>query len=156
MKSLLLIPLWLLAAGLAIAQDMDACAFAVSLKDVGCTEDHNCISPTGCSSTTFSVPCTQYYNITARTYCSGGDCENCMSCVNIYNGDTWVANCHTTHCDLGECSYKCQTPQPLSTGITYTLYVCLLPCVNNDCSDCGEDCQAEGCVFSYSTPCPAP
>ncbi|MBU0507920.1 hypothetical protein KKH27_03660 [bacterium] len=158
MKSLLSVLLSICAVGLAQAQGIDACAFAVSLRDDGCTEDHDCISPNGCSSKTFSVPCTQNYYIYAQAYCSGGvKCWWCQACVNIYDGDTFVANCHTTHCDGEECSYKCTTPEQLSTGITYTLYVCLIPCVNHDCDDCDENyCHAEGCVASWDTPCPSP
>lgn len=150
-----------LAGELTYGQDGDAPEFAVSLKDFGCTTN-NCDATTGCSSTTFIVPMTGYYTMNARTYCTGGvSCANCQSCVNIYQGSNFVANCHTAECDAGKCSYACAYPDfqtYLSTGVTYTLYVCLIPCPGGgrDCDDCGQACRAEGCVYLNNTPCPAP
>ncbi len=134
----------------------DACSWAISHKNTGCwsLSPGSCSINNGCSSTTFTVPCNDTYTISAQTYCSSSDCENCAACVQISHSGGSYPWCSTLEeCGTGDCNDLCTAV--LHTGITYTLTVCLMPCGDGSCDDCGNTCQAVGCVYLNSA-CPAP
>jgi hypothetical protein len=149
-----------LFAGFSRAQEhIETCQACVCAKDLTCAYPHDCQSTEGCESKTFTVDCPGTYTVTARTFCTGGGkCEKCQACVYVYEGGSFLVNCHTTHCDQGQCQYSCggDNGVDLQWGHTYTLYVCLIPCVGYTCADCGDNCRAEGCVFIPGSPCAAP
>jgi hypothetical protein len=122
----------------------------ITLSDQGCTYPHNCTETAGCSSMRFTVACTGTYQFDAWVECE--ECKKCESCVNIFDRGILVGNCHTSRCDLGECTYTCNVT--LVAGVQYEMYVCLLPCASDfDCDLCGN-CAAWGCVrYGQTLPC---
>jgi hypothetical protein len=142
--------------------DSPDCDFALVKTDLTCTDDGlDCNENfTGCTTQTFTVPCTQAYYFHAYVVYSGGaDCTDCRACVSIYNGHTFVANSHTHECDLtpGSCKGISATAN-LVINTTYTLYVCLSPCpyTSADCDDCSDNCYAKTCLHSINQACPFP
>ena len=95
----------------------------------------------GCASTKFSVETSGTYYLTASIDgCSGGNCTQCVSEAWIYEGTRFLYCVHSGCC--GEFSIGVN----LQGGHTYTLYCCLLPCGNANCSaNCGN-CPARASV----------
>ncbi len=130
-------------------------SFCFCVGDVVC-ESGECTQfpPAGCTTSTFTVPCTAKYKFVAKVICSSptDPCENCESCVYIYptaDPNNIVGRCHTTRCDLGDCAYTCSVV--LTASVNYTLAVCLVPCPNSTCDDCHDSCKAYGCVYRNVT-----
>ena len=139
----------LLLASSAFGQGGESVDWCVCVADYGCAEANTCFNAYNCSSTTFNVPSTGSYVVTAGATCSAGSCKECRACVRVSHSQgsfPW--------CDLGDdcdvaCVPNCNNLLLYST-VTYTLTVCLIPCMDggSDCSDCGQNCRAVGCVMN--------
>ena len=119
------------------------CSFCLCESDVGCSD----VPRTGCSSTTFTAPCNGTYTLQAKVVCTDGNCQYCDATVDVYPAgqpDQILLNCHNHDCALGSC--KCAGTVNLCGGTNYTLEVCLNACYNSDCSHCGSNCKAIGCL----------
>jgi hypothetical protein len=105
--------------------------------DTVCDNPSGCGAYNGprCESTTFTVP--EIGNYCLNVDVDIGDDSHChgRGCASIYNGTTVIATekslCENSEppCEQEQCSIG------LSTGITYTLYICLVPCDVEDCGD---------------------
>ncbi|HEY3294741.1 MAG TPA: hypothetical protein VGL38_04850 [bacterium] len=131
----------------------------VTVIDRGC-ERLTCpptfITPTSCTSATFTVEVSGTYAFDVWTACqSSTNCFGCMSCAAIYSpsGTQPVAVCSSRDCVNRDCNNTCTVN--LRAGERYTLQVCLEPCPNQpDCGQCRDDCVAGGCIRALSArPC---
>lgn len=133
----------------------ESCPLCVCQTDNTCSIITDCTSPTNCTSTTFTVPCTALYTLRSKVECTGANdkCYRCQSCVNIFNGVTYLANIHNSNCDSQDCDSE--TTVTLYPNITYTLYVCKGLCSGQDqCDKCLSTCTASGCVYKDVVSCP--
>ncbi len=154
-------------AALGLAQGgPDACSFSICLEDKTCTDATSCVNFPGCERTSFTVPCTDDYSLKASTSCSTGSCGMCQGCVVVYQVGNYVGECHTSSCGSGICVSYCppgsQGTIHLTQGTTYTLFVCMIPCPDQDppssCDNdyCHSNCKAIGMVYLNSSECPSP
>jgi hypothetical protein len=153
MKRLIL----LFVCGLALAFTHTASAQCIgwsqSTSDGTCTSYHDCVSPTGCASLTFTAPCDGEYTLKSVVACAAEGCKNgeFNACVNVYENGQLVpgGNCHLNPCS--ECTRACENTVCLEAGHEYTLYVCLIDCTNQEC-DMPPWCTAYGYIY-YSREC---
>jgi hypothetical protein len=131
------------------------CDYSAQTSDGTCTSNHNCTARNGCAVINFTPICTGWYNLEAWT---GDGQSNCCygafnACVNVYDGDTYIGNCHVTNCDQGSCYYLCTDAVCLTGGHQYQLYVCLIDCGGGTCG-MPPPCTAYGKVkFRTSEAC---
>lgn len=137
--------------------DDPGCNKEVILTDQGC--GRNCGTLVGCTSQAFHVDCSYPYQLKAWTVCSGTNCFHCASCVSIYTnppGLTPVASISTAAiCSQGDCEISVSSIT-LTPG-DYIMYVCLVPCTENDqeaCCGSESGCKAGGCLKWGTVPCP--
>jgi len=134
------------------------CAFTVYAEDAECTTGHDCVSPVGCRSVNFTVPCTGCYCLEIELRCGANGCKYCQACGNVYSGGNWVAgaNCHNDVCDTGtQCSKACCESFgqfKLLANTQYTLYACLNACPSAGitCDDCHDSCTARATLILLS------
>ncbi len=145
----------------------DACVFAVSAKDATCSGFLSCdaSTTTDCGSKTFTVACTDTYYLKVNASCTDANCAYCDACAFVYGRGAYITEsiCDLPSCAEGGCAYDCSAGHgfngfALSTGITYTLYVCLRPCGGGaqECGACNNSCTATACVYLNTSECPAP
>ena len=127
----------------AMAWAQCACNQTITVTDVTCTTPHDCISTTGCTSISFTASCSGEYDFGVALTCGAGlDCSDFNACANVYEGTTFIENCHDNPCS--QCSRTCTVC--LHAGHNYTLYVCLKPCADDgDCPVTGM-CTATGTI----------
>ena len=166
MKATLIVLLLLVNATAWAQGDAPDCEFCDGVRDYGCLAVADITSRTGCTSRNFTVSCAGTYTLTAKVECSGNyKCEKCLATVNVYSGDTFLGNCHTSNCLAGDCDEVCSPAQGAGvylTAGTYTLWVGLCPCTYSQCgtgaiTDCDtNNCSAVGYVkWSGNSQCPA-
>lgn len=145
---------------LGITSKIWACSECLCFVDDTCTNEECGVIPDGdCSRTVFSPVCSGNYAFSTMTICNGSSkCHDCESCANLFelNGttETFVANCHTSHCGQQDCEFVCPTVA-LIQNKSYVMYVCKIPCVGSTCTQCADDCKAYACL-GYglsSSPC---
>jgi hypothetical protein len=134
-----------LALSTALWAQVDCpCEQTVSVADPACTSPFDCVSRTGCASTTFTASCTGYYTYTISVLCEGEDCSDYNLCANIYEGANPLpnSNCHNNNVGCDPCSHTCDSIC-LQHGHTYTLYACL--------TTCGGDCPSPSFCDGHAT-----
>lgn len=153
--ALLAVFLFLGNGNLGLACSECICFIDETCSNQGCTENLT----TNCKRTEFTPECDQAYTLTVGTICTGdSDCEDCRACANLFkldNGvETWLSNCHTHECDIGNCTTNCGQSQTLSSSDTYVIYICKVPCPGGpDCEDCASDCIAYACLSYGALSC---
>ncbi len=138
-----------------------ACTECICFSDATCSTAGCSESLTAnCTRTEFSPSCDGNYTFTTYTTCSGGtgDCSKCQSCANLYklegSNETFLENCHTAECNIGNCNYVCTNSISLSATATYVMYVCKVPCpAVQSCESCEENCTAYACLSYAVTTC---
>lgn len=136
----------------AIAQ----CTMCVSATDQSCsgTWDDCDSDVTGCSSTTFTAPCTGQY--TLRAWVGGcNDCMTCSACVWVVKANSGtVMGFVESGCPAEDCDSQI-TNVSLENGASYRLIVCKRACdVGDDCNDCDSECRANGAASISVLSCP--
>jgi hypothetical protein len=97
----------------------------------------------GCTSANFFVEHSQPYWLTASIdNCGGGNCTGCVSEAYFYEGTTFWTCIHSGCCVAESTSVN------LVTGHTYTVYCCLLPCGNANCTTSCGNCPARATVHA--------
>jgi hypothetical protein len=118
-----------------------------------CKEDTSCTqcvpgSGTVCSSD-FQVPVSGGYNLYGNVKPPAGwPCGHCQACVKLYQGGSLLQHIETPCGGQGSCASEIDNIS-LSTGVTYTLCVCLIPCNRegqHTCQTCGQGYEAIGCI----------
>lgn len=131
-----------------------SCPLCATTSDATCGAT-DCLGGGNCSTVEFTAPCNGTYTIRAWTVCTPtDDCSDCSSCVNVFktSDGSRVGGCHTTGCDLGNCSFTCSIT--LGAGTSYKLSVCKTNCPNSSCEECGIGCTAYGSVYREVAACP--
>ncbi len=138
--------------GLLAQTDQPDC---VCVSDIGCVDD-DCTTSTAssCSNTTYLAATSGVYVFKVFTECTEGQCYGCQSCADLSLGAQHVMNCHTNDCDAEDCEEQCQVN--LTANNQYSLRVCLIPCPNVDCDECGDDCKAWACLYPLTWPSSCP
>jgi hypothetical protein len=117
----------------------------VEVTDNTCTAGQECagISGQGCNSTTFSLPASRTIRWCASIKCTTTNCVHCLSVAYIYDSNGNMRGCVYNDCG-NQCDERCENLY-LAAG-NYTLYSCKLDCLNDDCSQCTNDCVAKAQV----------
>ena len=155
--ALLLLTLTLSVVSWCQPVDGGSCSYCFCVGDVTCNGS-DCANPGGCTSQSFTPPCSGTYQFRSKVICPGGSsCTHCSACIDVFTAADplhSIGGCHNSHCDLGQCEEPCTIN--LIGGTAYVLRVCLLPCPGNlsTCRECGADCKGYGCVYrNIITPC---
>jgi hypothetical protein len=141
-------------------------SFCEGVRDYGCSAILDLSSRDSCTSRHFTPPCDGWYSLTAKAECNSPyHCYACLATVNVYDGDQWLVNCHTSSCFFSHICEETCSGQGAGVYLTghheYVLWVGLRPCTGSQCgtgaiNDCDHDhCSAVGYVISSGNPkCP--
>lgn len=138
-KHVLLVILHLLFCSIVFGQTDDpGCNTTVQGSSGGCAHATNCVGTDGCTAVYFSVDCGGTYQLRAWTKCGNTNCFYCVSCVSIFTDSpavTPVATVSTLNvCDNPDCD-ESTTTTSITAG-NYIMYVCKIPCTENDQEVC--------------------
>ncbi len=131
----------------------DVCEQCICVATDDCYEADGCPDPletTGCRDNSFVASCSGDYTIRALLTCpSGVTCKYCTACALLYeSGESNPVCIEHTVCDPNDCVREAVNAcANLSYGVTYVLYVCLIPCSGSECEAC-EGCVARAYVYA--------
>jgi len=124
----------------------------ICIGDVSCSGAwQECSTPNGnCTSHAFTAQNTGTYTMRAMVKCQT-NCHHCEACVIVTKSpsDAVVGHC-STNCLGEDCDEECTVE--LEANGTYYLWVCLMPCLGQNCNECAG-CKALGCICYGTTSC---
>jgi hypothetical protein len=144
--------LFLLSGSKSVAQGPQPMhAIVASVESYGCTMVGRCDSCRGCEIMHFVPNYTGTFYLCVSISCPSS-AKYCQACANIYHDDIHIGSTASCGCvEGGTCSSNVAVD--LTENVDFVLCVCLRPCDNRSCVDCGPlSCEAKAAVFT-SLPC---